>query len=535
VAAVTAQRAQRLRRPWPRVEPRVAAAAGVGALALLSLALRAVAAGHHLWMDEGIAVGIASHPLPDIPGLLALDGSPPLYYLLLHLWMAAAGSSEAAVHWLSLLIAALCVPAAWWLGRSVADRRTGWILTVLVAFCPFVSNHAPEARMYALVVLLGLLCVGCFVHAYVRGRPAFRAPFGVALALCLYTHNWALFLVAALLAAWAWLVAGTPPGRRARALRDGALGFGLAAVLYVPWVPTLLFQVRHTGAPWGTAPEFGYLIGAPVEVLGTVPAALVVLFVGAPALRRVPADRRRIVRVVAVLAAVPVLLGWGLSYVEPLWAARYLAIVVAPLLLLSAVGLAHARWAGLVALAALVALWAPAGPSLPQSDAHAIGSGAEALLHPGDLVLSTALGEVPLLEYEMPPGLRYATALGLQRDPRVVDWRDVTERLARTSTRRTVLPLLDRVPPGGRVLLVTPVRWDARSGRTVLGRLQRRRAAATERALRLDPRFALVATLPERVEAPTSGALRGLVFRKAGTPGPGVRFGPQAGPRRPRR
>jgi hypothetical protein len=185
-------------------------------------------------------------------------------------------------------------------------------------------------------------------------------------------------------------------------------------------------------------------------------------------------------------------------------------------------------------LTALVALWAPAGPKLPYSDAHAIGSGAQALVHRGDLVLSTAVGEVPLLEYELPPGLRYATPLGAQRDPRVVDWRDLAERLARTPARRTVLPLLDRIPRGGHVLLVTPVRWDARSGRTLLGRVERRRSMATERALRFDPRFTLVATVPAPAGAPSSSALHGLVFRRAGTRGPGVRFGPHAGPRRPR-
>src|SRR3954469_16859720 len=44
--------------------------------------------GHRLWMDEGIAVGIASHPLAQIPGVLRLDGWPPLYYAVLHAWMA---------------------------------------------------------------------------------------------------------------------------------------------------------------------------------------------------------------------------------------------------------------------------------------------------------------------------------------------------------------------------------------------------------------------------------------------------------------
>ena len=40
-------------------------------------------------MDEAITTGIASHSLSAIPGLLRHDGSPPLYYFLLHFWIQA--------------------------------------------------------------------------------------------------------------------------------------------------------------------------------------------------------------------------------------------------------------------------------------------------------------------------------------------------------------------------------------------------------------------------------------------------------------
>ena len=45
-------------------------------------------------MDEGSPSGIASHPSGDIPGVLEQDGSPPLYYMLLHVWMDVFGRSE---------------------------------------------------------------------------------------------------------------------------------------------------------------------------------------------------------------------------------------------------------------------------------------------------------------------------------------------------------------------------------------------------------------------------------------------------------
>lgn len=57
----------------------MSAMAGLALLALGSLYLRTRALGSSFWIDEGLSVGIASHPLADIPGLLRQDGSPPLY------------------------------------------------------------------------------------------------------------------------------------------------------------------------------------------------------------------------------------------------------------------------------------------------------------------------------------------------------------------------------------------------------------------------------------------------------------------------
>src|SRR3712207_8764329 len=33
-------------------------------------------------------------------------------------------------------------------------------------------------------------------------------------------------------------------------LRDGLLAGGGALLLYAPWIPSLLYQAEHTGAPW---------------------------------------------------------------------------------------------------------------------------------------------------------------------------------------------------------------------------------------------------------------------------------------------
>ena len=94
-------------------------------LTLVSLYLRSRELNFYYWIDEAISVGISSHPLGQLPHLLREDGSPPLYYVLLHVWMNAFGRGEVATHWLSEIFALAAVPVAYWGGASLFGRRTG--------------------------------------------------------------------------------------------------------------------------------------------------------------------------------------------------------------------------------------------------------------------------------------------------------------------------------------------------------------------------------------------------------------------------
>ena len=65
-------------------------------------------------------------------------------------------------------------------------------------------------------------------------------------------------------------------------------------------------------------------------------------------------------------------------------------------------------------------------------------------------------GQLTTLYHYLPPGLRYATSMGPVRDPGVIDWRDVVDRLERADVRRNVTELVDAVPVGGHVVVATP-------------------------------------------------------------------------------
>ncbi|HVE92387.1 MAG TPA: glycosyltransferase family 39 protein, partial [Actinomycetota bacterium] len=243
---------------------RWAAVAGVASLTAASAVLRTEGLRVRLWLDEAISVGIASQPLGAIPGLMRRDGSPPLYYLLLHGWMEVAGQSEAALHLLSLAFGVAVVPVAYWAGRSLFGRRVGWMAAAMAAANPYITRYSVEVRMYTLLVLLSLVCVTCFVHAFVHGRRRWLPAFVLSLALTMYTHNWGLFLALSL--GVTALALGFRNGRSSVART--AAPFAVVGVLYAPWIPTLLAQARDVGAPWSKSPGLREVIWSAGAVFG---------------------------------------------------------------------------------------------------------------------------------------------------------------------------------------------------------------------------------------------------------------------------
>ena len=98
---------------------------GLGVLVAVSLLLRTRELGIGFWIDEGLSVGIADRPLATSRARCAQDGSPPLYYMLLHFWLALGGHAEAGVRALSLLFALLAIPVGLVGGRRVCSARSG--------------------------------------------------------------------------------------------------------------------------------------------------------------------------------------------------------------------------------------------------------------------------------------------------------------------------------------------------------------------------------------------------------------------------
>jgi len=436
------------------------------ALITVSTFIRTREIGGQLWSDEANTVGIASHPLGAIPGILRAGGGAPLYYVLLHLWIQVFGTSEAAVHALSLVLGAASIPVAMWAGWSLFGRRAGYMAAALVSFNAWLTVFAAEARMYELVLLLALVCTASLVHAFVFGRQRYAWGFAASLALMLYAEPWCLLFAAACGAAL--VVCWLRGEDRATVARSGAASLALALLAYVPWLPTLIHQAANATAPWHYAPVLG--ANFPRALVGsdrvTALFAIALLAGCVPLLAR---ERRRSREATAVLSlivivSVAALLALMASLFVPAWAIRYLGPLVAPLMILVAFSCARSGIVGLAVVLISCAFLANAASFIPKykSDMKDVSGELAPQLRAGDVVLMGQPEQTPLAWYYLPAGLRFATVLGPDPHPSYMNWDNAYTRLLRANPARTLDALVASLPAGGHLLYVRPLtdgRW----------------------------------------------------------------------------
>jgi len=222
-----------------------------------------------MWLDEALTVDRSSLPVRDIATSLKQDGAPPLYYYLLHYWMELFGQSDLATRSLSGVIGVATLPVAWMAADRFAGRVAAWVTLVLLASAPYAVYYSTEARMYALEILLTGIGYLALSRALAAPRAGNLVATAVVTAALLYTQYWSLYLVAAVgiwLLGSAWLDRRAEKRSETRSASRHPLPavFAVAAgcLLFVPWLPTFLYQSQHTGTPWAKPPNFGAIVSA---------------------------------------------------------------------------------------------------------------------------------------------------------------------------------------------------------------------------------------------------------------------------------
>ncbi|HUY63902.1 MAG TPA: glycosyltransferase family 39 protein [Acidimicrobiales bacterium] len=416
--------------------------AAVAAVVMAGVVLRFWARSD-LWLDEALTVDIARLPLARLHGALRQDGAPPLYYVLLHFWMGAFGSTDLAVRALSGFMGVATLPVAWAGGRRLGGRPVAVAAVVLLASSPFAVRYSTENRMYALVVLL--VAAGAVGLARALERPStWRLVLvGLMTALLLYSHYWSLYLVATVAVGLAWPAWRGAEAHR-RAARRALVAVALGVLTFTPWVPTFVFQARHTGTPWAAPADFAAMVNAVTSFAGGPTSqgrALALVYFALAGLglfglasgprhvqldlRTRPPGRPLALAVVGALALAVV----GGYLTGSAFQARYASVVLVPLVLLVALGtatFADPRLRHGVLAAAVAFGLAGSVPNIwtSRTQAGQVAATLAGLGRPGDVIgfCPDQLG--PAVDRLVPPGRYQMVTFPRGTGPGLVDWVD---------------------------------------------------------------------------------------------------------------
>ena len=172
------------RRPfWRPISGRRAPTATAWALIgllLLGLAIRVQRLDFQpLWWDEGYSVWFSTHAVRDMIALTARDIHPPLYYALLHAWIALFGPAPISLRLFSVFASLPAIALIYVAARRLlpqarpAITSPALVAALLVAFNPFHLYYSQEIRMYGLV---GTLALAYLVSVAPWLQPTAAAP-----------------------------------------------------------------------------------------------------------------------------------------------------------------------------------------------------------------------------------------------------------------------------------------------------------------------------------------------------------------------
>ncbi|MCA9169152.1 MAG: glycosyltransferase family 39 protein [Planctomycetales bacterium] len=306
-----------------------------------------------MWYDELYSATLGAVPLLDVVETVRrFDMHPPLYYLQLSLWEAVSQSDL----WLRLN------STVWWLASGVAltliarrlfSNNTAYLALALFVFNASGVHFAQELRMYALLMLLTVLC---FYATEQFWRHEERAPSGLLYVITvtvIYSHGAGFLILLSMWASAAW-VAWQRLVPRHRLLRFAAVQFaailtGLpehlrAATMHLHFEEGLSYAIAPS--PYELLRDTVWLITGRGELLGAlsipITLSLTVPILWAGTRTEGPARRALLAFVITPIATC-----CAISHLSrPIWVFRAISFTLPLLCLTLAVG--SLQWLDLI-------------------------------------------------------------------------------------------------------------------------------------------------------------------------------------------
>jgi uncharacterized membrane protein len=192
----------------------------------------------------------------------ATENTPPLYYVMLHFWIAVFGSGTVwGMRVLSVLGGLIAVLGTFLIGRQMAGLAGGVTAGLAAAFSPIVLLYAQELRAYSWVMAAAGLAVMAAVQAGRADRPRRWLVLATAMSVAVIWLHYSGLVIAAAIAIY---VLRTPT----IAQRERWAHAVVVAVAFLMVAPLMVLQLR-SGHQGGVAPFAKLTLTNLLRVIGT--------------------------------------------------------------------------------------------------------------------------------------------------------------------------------------------------------------------------------------------------------------------------
>lgn len=307
-----------------------------------------------LWFDEIFSVHAAEMAWSTILWFSAQDLiHPPLFYVLLKLWIAIVGEGIFSMRLLPVIFSVAALIPLIRLGRELALRSSTILFAIfLLAVNGSFIKYAQLLRMYSLLMMLSMFSIWLFVR-YLKREKGIAALIIVNL-LMIFSHY------------YGWLVIATEISAlllyNRQKWREILIVFGILSAGFMPWL-IFVFNASRAGSEirqnidWIARPGFAeiatylfdlvepfysqvssaepqsiYLISLPIMAIFV---AAIIAFV--LQFRNLVPDEKRSLYQLIIFSLLPIAAAFAASWIFPysIWGTRHLIIVAGPAALLT--------------------------------------------------------------------------------------------------------------------------------------------------------------------------------------------------------
>lgn len=302
-----------------------------------------------LWFDEIFGVQAASMDWENLFWFVAQDLiHPPLFYVLLKIWISIGGESVFWLRFFSIFFSILALVPFYFLCRQLKLSYPAiFIALTFFALNGALVKYAQDVRMYALLMSLSLFSIWLFTRFLHLGKNIWILT--LVNILLVYAHYFGWLVVLAEIAAILIL-------QRIK-WRQILIMFGICLVCFAPWI-FAVFRATQTDADlaqnigWIYSPDLRslfqflfdliepfYFQASNIEPASTYVISIPLLLVIIAAkiiyilnFNSFEETEKRDFRMLVVFIAIPVIIALTASWLLPysIWGSRHLIIVFAP-------------------------------------------------------------------------------------------------------------------------------------------------------------------------------------------------------------